>query len=655
MRLLVENAFGYVNPDHGLIDPVSGYPVEGWNQEPHRGLHLRSFTQLTAIGKWIELLANIIAGDADNPYISRDSAAAKLSLAVGSLREDQKNPSLSAKGLLVNFLGIEGGARKGPLVETVKRGQFIDRFGKQTGAGIWKALQEKGWILPEQRGRTGRVRRGERYGAAHFDGPLAPYAEESLKRAVMNLLDQRAVLVIFGDNVNLTASLAKAVGALLEPGVRDEPSVSRLREEMEGFISAQKAGYEHLFDEETGTFFFGWDATADQMVGWDDGRGNWIRGRMNYFINEFRGPWVLTVLRFGLPEISIRNAGFKIKPYTFSDGTGTHALAAWEGSMFQLLGLSLFMQEHRNPGWNRSLENIVEMALDYSGRRNLPGFLSEAYSGNGTEYTGYIGIPDVAITDKSLITHAPSLYTLGVAYRSAPEKIEGFLEAHWTRISGMLTDHGPWEGINTAAGEVIRFQTTAHTLSLILGAIGSAHEHMARYLEFKGLNSALEKLYEPGRPVNVLAPQHQAVSWGADGGAVQFKREGTRSTFESRLGGPGGVSFQIREPRGASLSNGTLRIGYESRDPVEDVLITFKRSEEDRSPHPAIPVEIFTRFKGTQGREAETEIVLPATPALHGIKEVSLVFGRVGKHTPVDVSITRFEFVPFEFALGPEK
>ncbi len=113
MRLLLDNAFQYVNPVHGIVDPASGYPVEGWNQDPDKGLFLRSFTQLTAIGTWIELLANVAAGYADNPFFSRESALDGLSLAVNSLLEDQRNPSLAAKGLLVNFLGLDGGDTQG--------------------------------------------------------------------------------------------------------------------------------------------------------------------------------------------------------------------------------------------------------------------------------------------------------------------------------------------------------------------------------------------------------------------------------------------------------------------------------------------------------------------------------------------------------------
>ena len=51
--MLLENAILYFAPENGMIDPVSGYPREGWNQDPARGLYLRSFTQLTAICQYM--------------------------------------------------------------------------------------------------------------------------------------------------------------------------------------------------------------------------------------------------------------------------------------------------------------------------------------------------------------------------------------------------------------------------------------------------------------------------------------------------------------------------------------------------------------------------------------------------------------------------
>ena len=653
MRLLLENAFQYVDPVHGIVDPVSGYPAEGWNQEPRNGLFLRSFTQLTAIGEWIELLANIVAGYADNPFLSRESAMSSLTLAVKNLLEDQRDPSLAAKGLLVNFMGLEGGKRTGPLLESIERKKFLDAFGDKTGHAIWQALVQQGWILEEEKGRKGRIRRSEKYGAAYFDGALAPYADESLKSRIMGLLDQRVVTIIFGDNVNLTSSVANSIGALLRLEIRNDPKVAGLRAEMERFIDLQKEGYSHLFDPKTGTFFFGWDATADRFVGWDDGRANWITGQMNYFINEFRGPWTFVVLRHGLPEVSIRNAGFKIKPYTYAHGKTVHALAAWEGSAFQLLGLSLFMQELRNPGWRRSLETLVDIELDFSGRSNLPGFLSEAYSGNGTEYTGLIGIPDLAVTDKPLITHAPSLYTLGVAYTIAPEKIERFLEEHWQTVSALFTSHGPWEGWDTSRNMIIPYQTTAHTLSLILGGIGSAQENMHRYLEHRNLSDALEKLYEPGDRVNLLFEGYRVLPWTSDQSRVKFTRKTGFCRFASKLTGTGGVTFVVPEDRTISLSNGRLVLRYRSEGQGVDARISFKRAKDDPLPLSTIPIGIFTRFKPTKEKEEEMDILLPATLALSGIKEISLTFGKSGNPRPVDLSITAFEFIPFACALEP--
>ena len=74
MRLLLANAMRYAGSASVMTDPASGYPFEGWNQDPKKGLYLRQFTQLTAIGEWVELLANIAAGYADNPCISREEA-----------------------------------------------------------------------------------------------------------------------------------------------------------------------------------------------------------------------------------------------------------------------------------------------------------------------------------------------------------------------------------------------------------------------------------------------------------------------------------------------------------------------------------------------------------------------------------------------------
>lgn len=486
-KLLVENAFRYTDQTHGLIDAASGYPVEGWNQDPEKGLYLRAFTQLTAIGEWIELLACIAAGQVDNPYRSRQAALHDLEYAVASLLSDQVDPALSAKGLLSNFIGFEGERRLGPLASRVERKAFEERFGVQQGSEVWNALAESGWIAPDKGGAEADVQRSATFGLEHFDGALKPYKDAGLAEPIMEILDTRIVNLIFGDNVNLTASVAKGIGALLEPAVRAKPGVARLRGRMEKFIERQREGYRYLYDEEAGSFAFGWNATEDLFTGWELDDGSWVVGRMNYLINEFRGGWTFVVLRFGFPDTAVLSAEARLHDYTLQDGRSVRVPVAWDGSAFQILGLSLFMQEMQHPVWSELLLNAVQAELDYSYRHGLPGFLSESYSGNKTEYTGAVGISELAVTKEPRITDAPSLYTLGVAYQIAPDAVEAFLAAHWAIIEQLLTDHGPWEGYKTSTGTPIRFQTCAHTLSLILGLVGTADANMARYLEAHGL------------------------------------------------------------------------------------------------------------------------------------------------------------------------
>jgi hypothetical protein len=427
-QLLLENALRYAAPANAMTDPASGYPFEGWNQEPKKGLYLRQFTQLTAIGEWLELMANIAAGYADNPCVSRDEAKTRLIRIVGSLRHDQQDPRVSAEGLLANFLGFKNSQRLPPLSEIIEKQKFIDAFGDETAAAIWKAMREKGWIVPHHDDREADIRRSGQYGTNYFNGPLAPFAADSVTARIMPLMDRRVVQIVFGDNANLSASVAKAMGALLRPEIRDDPAIVALRTEMELFLENQQAGYAHLFDAKTGTFVFGWDATRDRLFGWEDAAGNYTVGHMNYLVNEFRGPLMFVALRHGFPAAAIANAGFTIKPFRTQAGDDIYTLATWEGSAFQSSGLTLFMQELENAGWRKILENTVDIELDFAARNQLPGFLSEAYSGQGVEYTGRIGIPDIAIAGEPRITNAPSLYILGVASQIAPDKVERFLE-----------------------------------------------------------------------------------------------------------------------------------------------------------------------------------------------------------------------------------
>lgn len=635
---LLANAYRYLDPAHGLIDKASGYPVEGWNEE----MYLRGFTQLTAIGFRLELLACIAAGQADNPFVSREQALEDLERMVKSLQADQADPSVGAKGLLSNFLGFSGNRRLSPVTMRARKKDFVEKFGEATGARIWEDLAAAKWILLDKNGTEGQVRRAKPYG--QFEGALKTYTEQGLTDAIMKLLEQRVVMIIFGDNVNLTASVAKSVGALLAPSIRDNPRAAALRGSMEQFIEKQREGYAHLYDRNESTFVFGWNASFDEFYGWASGDGGWTVGHMNYFINEFRGGWTFVVNRFGLPVDAIRAGTFKLNPYVLQNGRTVYVPAAWDGSAFQILGLSLFMQEMQTPGWRALLANAVAAELDYSTQHGLPGFLSEAYSGNGREYTGGIGVPQLAVTKSKRVTDAPSLYTLGIAYSIAPAEVEAFLAAKWPMIEKLLTDHGPWEGYQTTKKSVIEFQTTAHTLALILGFVGTGHENMARYLQNAKLPSDPVTIHRAasGPEVNLLAQAFNVFAWCREKDRLQQKREGGRFDMSGKNISGTNLAFVPAESAHLNLSGRTLQLRYRSATAIPGCVLRFT----PRNHKGAMTIEATLNLAATGAAEGQFTIPMPATPALDDIKELVVVLPDAKGDAVLDFNIAQFVASP---------
>jgi hypothetical protein len=648
VRALLENAMRYVAPGNQMTDASSGYPVEGWNQDPPKGLFLRSFTQLTAIGESLELLANVVAGYADTPSLSREQALTRLILAVKSLRHDQHDPQLSAKGLLGNFLDLNSGRRRGPLASDVEQWQFRRAFGDAQGKALWQALKAKGWIVAEKNDREAAIRREVEYGWNSFTGPLTPYRDGAIRRQVMALLDQRVVLVVFGDNANLSTSVAKTLGALLLPGISDNPSIKALCIELERFLDDQREGYAALYDAKAGLFNFGWNATKDRLVGWEDAEGRWQTGHMDYSVNEFRDPATFVVLRYGLSADAIANLGFKIKPYRMQDGTQRFVLAPWEGSAFQALGLGLSMMELNYLGWRTLLENVVDVEIDFARRNHLPGFLSESYTGQGLQYTGDVGIPAITVNPKPRITDAASLYTLGVAYRVAPTKIERFLAANWPVIAKLQTDHGPWEGFNVTKQQPIEFQTAAHTLALILGILGTGPDNMQRYLDFKRVSGRLA-LFDPrGTNTDFLAGETSVFAWADRREAIRSTRERTAFHVQGARVQQLGIAFVLNRPDGVNLSDGALTLRYRCLGPMNSAVIAFKPSASAAAQLPWIPKELFIPLADTRDQEQEIQVPLPATPGLMRIKEVVFTSkSTAAAGQSVDLSITRLAFTPY--------
>jgi hypothetical protein len=242
------------------------------------------------------------------------------------------------------------------------------------------------------------------------------------------------------------------------------------------------------------------------------------------------------------------------------------------------------------------------------------------------------------VTDHSRITDAPSLYTLGVAYSIAPDKVEAFLAANRKKIERLFTGHGPWEGYNTTRNEAIRFQTTAHTLALIMGGIGSAEENMQRYLTWQGVTSLSKVLGGESGAVDLLGGGAQWISWSPVGDRL----EASQGRWGFRIRGEavrnGAITIKMPQEEGVNLSNGALLIRYRAGTPLKTVITLNGGSRVFEN-------QVFARFDACAA-EKEIRIPLPATPGLENVKELVIRFGDTREPVPADLTISGFEFVP---------
>ncbi len=308
--------------------------------------------------------------------------------------------------------------------------------------------------------------------------------------------------------------------------------------------------------------------------------------------------------------------------------------------------MGVFLNEHHRPGWRTLLRNVVAIETDFANRHGLPGFLSESYTGHDTQYTGSVGIPELAVSPRPRITTAASLYTLGSAYSVAPDETEQFLAKHWPIIATLLTDHGPWEGYNIETKSVIPFQTTAHTLALALGLIGTGTDHMTRYLTHHGLANHLDAAFPVATNTHhdLMTRDVNVVAWSADNERGITSERLADGSFHIRGDSLKhfGIAVVSTRAEGVNLSGGLLRLRYRTKADLDHAIIDLKPAPSPRDPY-LIPRQVFTRLEPGDARELQ--IPLPATPGLSAIKEIVLTH-ETRDPGPVEVTITGVELLP---------
>ncbi len=364
---------------------------------------------------------------------------------------------------------------------------------------------------------------------------------------------------------------------------------------------------------------------------------------MDYFVNEFRAGHVRWPIRFGVSAAAIRDLGFKVKPYTTRDGKVLRTVAPVGGLGVPGavdLGISLRRAKARAgaaAGRRRRHRNRLRPHARDCARASSPG----TYTGEGVQYTGAVGIPEITVSPRPRITDAASLYTLGVAYTVAPAKVERFLAANWPIISGLFTDHGPWEGHTLTRREPIRVQTTAHTLSLILGLLGTGPDHMKRHTSRIRAGKASYTTLPPRRGGRSPRGRDERLCLG---------QQGRRPPLVAAGDGVPGRGDRRQFPRdrlrreesggGEPLGQGHLRVRYKSGISMEPVSIALKPAGVTPDSG-LIPKELFTRFREYRRSRAGSSSPCQPTVGLNQIKEVVITHDHAGDGRPVDLEVTR--------------
>ncbi len=126
----------------------------------------------------------------------------------------------------------------------------------------------------------------------------------------------------------------------------------------------------------------------------------------------------------------------------------------------------------------------------------------------------------------------------------------------------LLTDHGPWEGYNATKKSVVEFQTTAHTLALILGGINSADQNMKRYLAWKDLDSLSKIQGGESSAFDFLTKSVEWISWSPTGDSLETLLGNNGVRLRADAVRSGAVTVKLHQAGGVSLSNGALLIRY---------------------------------------------------------------------------------------------
>jgi hypothetical protein len=639
MREMMARLFDYFASE--WHDP-SGYPYEGvrWNEETGTIEPIRQYTQITAVGQAAEFLASIINGEIVLPLIPAREAANLLTLMIRALKRDQDDPWVSENGLLIPFIEFdrEMNRMRPPLPYEVTPDGLPEKWGEKR-AVVWERLLERKWLVRKDSDSSAAI---VNRSAPGFGVDLGLDLRGELDQ-VNEILNRRVKNVVAGDIANLLASLVSTWEKLSKAKERfvHEEDVSRqittIMEAIDRCIMAMRQGFiEDFLDRSTGMLrrgFLVYEADGQKHKEFFNAYHN--------FSDEFISGILLAKVIYGLPLSVVRNVSVALKAYVDRESRVLFTKVPFFGGAFAILWPTLYVPYAEFPSDRRLLSNFVHIAIDYAQVHGAqPGFLSECYGTAG--YVGKVGIPSIAYTG-GVRSDLVSLYPLGSAYALARHEVEGFLEANWAKV----LEIGFWDSYDLKEERVVRVATAAHTLSNILGGLGSGPSHVEGYLKAHGLYGDFLSLFEPGRvKVDISASPVEAKGTPSHESPVKVIKTEEGYRFISNGSSTMTITFF---PGEVSLSGTTLVLRYRTEaDAVKGARIVLERSDQRALP-PGVGMqnEIFFSLRNTQDRIEEVRVPMPSTPALAGVDRVELwLYGLADQPQTLGLTIGSFEILP---------
>ena len=360
----------------------------------------------------------------------------------------------------------------------------------RNGMSRFEALREIQRVLATLTGLQSdpaTARNGLLYNRYSLTVPIRPWSDP---------LTESYALIAFGDNANLSQSLAVLISTL-EPLQQGLPAnegllVSSVIRAGESFLDKQRPGYTEFYDAGRGQFHASYDTRPE------------TRGFTNFWIdrlaNEFRSGVAFVISRYEpTPNAWLRawdNLLVRTKTYTDQSRNQVANLAPWDGGAFQVFWPLLWSNEQNQPKMQAALQNFLYTAFDFSHQNRIPGFVSASGFPEGG-YVGRAGIPVVRERQEPVVSNVGSIYALASAYVLNPNLVLAWLGA----IREQYQDLGRVEevGFVDSLRSGTEFTETAFAIdqgSTILGLLGTGGAAMDAYLQSRGRLAKYNSLYD---------------------------------------------------------------------------------------------------------------------------------------------------------------